>query len=91
MHSSGQCTATIKRDLIPRYQPLGRRRCHEDLDITNFGMKRVRFNLEIALCSDFADIFEVKSNRFVRRGEIETQWDKELAEHRTFYSNPDFR
>ncbi len=27
---------------------------HEDLDIRNFGLKPVRFNLEIALRSDFA-------------------------------------
>ena len=34
---------------------------HEDLDITNHGRKHVRFNLEIAIRSDFADMFEVKS------------------------------
>ena len=34
---------------------------HEDLDITNHGRKPVRFNLEIAIRSDFADVFEVKS------------------------------
>ena len=36
---------------------------HEDLDIQNFGMKRVRFSLEISLRTDFADIFEVKAKR----------------------------
>jgi glycogen debranching enzyme len=64
---------------------------HEDLDINNFGLKPVRFNLEIALRSDFADIFEVKSHRFVRRGKTETEWDKERAELRTYYANQDFR
>jgi hypothetical protein len=34
---------------------------HEDLDIVNHGTKPVRFNLEIAVRSDFADLFEVKS------------------------------
>src|SRR5690348_10954878 len=34
---------------------------HEDLDITNYGAKPVRFQLEIALRCDFADVFEVKS------------------------------
>ena len=34
---------------------------HEDLDITNHGQRPVRFNLEIAIRSDFADIFEVKA------------------------------
>jgi glycogen debranching enzyme len=64
---------------------------HEDLDIRNFGMKRARFNLEIALRSDFADIFEVKSRRFVRRGKTETEWDKERQELRTSYTNHNFR
>ena len=64
---------------------------HEDLDIRNFGLKPVRFNLEIALRSDFADIFEVKSHRFVRRGKTETEWDKERQELKTRYTNHDFR
>ena len=34
---------------------------HEDLDVTNNGIKPVRFQLEIALRCDFADTFEVKS------------------------------
>ena len=49
---------------------------HEDLDITNNSMKRVRFQLEIALRCDFADIFEVKSNNIVRRGRITTEWSQ---------------
>jgi hypothetical protein len=44
---------------------------HEDIDISNSG-RAVRFNLEIALRGDFADIFEVKSGRIVRRGHITT-------------------
>ena len=32
---------------------------HEDLDITNYSLLPVRFVLEIALRSDFADLFEV--------------------------------
>lgn len=63
---------------------------HEDLDITNYGLKTVRFNLEIALRSDFADIFEVKSHQFVRRGHIVTQWDSDRSELRTAYTNRDF-
>ena len=45
---------------------------HEDLDLTNHGQHPVRFNLEIAIRSDFADIFDVKSGRIVRRGRIGT-------------------
>ena len=50
---------------------------HEDLDLTNHGRGAVRFNLEIATRSDFADLFEVKSHKFVRRGRIESEWDQE--------------
>ena len=45
---------------------------HEDIDLTNHGSKRAQFNLEIAIRGDFADIFEVRSDRIVRRGRITT-------------------
>ena len=63
---------------------------HEDLDITNNSMKRVRFQLEIALRCDFADIFEVKSGRIVRRGRITTDWSEHGQQLRTTYRNGDF-
>jgi glycogen debranching enzyme len=63
---------------------------HEDLDITNNGMKPVRFQLEIMLRCDFADVFEVKSNNIVRRGRITTEWSQEKQQLRTSYTNGDF-
>src|SRR5262249_2531785 len=63
---------------------------HEDLDLTNNSMDRVRFQLEIALRCDFADIFEVKSNNIVRRGRITTDWSHAEQELRTSYRNGDF-
>jgi hypothetical protein len=63
---------------------------HEDLDITNYGHDRVRFQLEIASRSDFADIFEVKSGRIVRRGHITTHWSAGRQQLRTMYRNRDF-
>src|SRR5215469_12610024 len=63
---------------------------HEDIDLTNHAMRRVRFQLEIALRCDFADVFEVKSGRIVRRGRIATEWSEERQELRTTYSNVDF-
>jgi glycogen debranching enzyme len=63
---------------------------HEDIDISNNGLKPVRFNLEIAPRGDFADIFEVKSNRIVRRGRIATQWAEARQQWRLTYSNHDF-
>src|SRR5271157_55922 len=55
---------------------------HEDRDITNNSMKRVRFQLEIAMRSDFADIFEVKAGSIVRRGRITTEWSDAKQELR---------
>src|SRR5258708_39735726 len=63
---------------------------HEDFDVTNNSMKPVRFQLEIALRCDFADIFEVKSGRIVRRGRIVTQWSEAHQHLRTTYRNGDF-
>jgi glycogen debranching enzyme len=63
---------------------------HEDLDITNHGQKPVRFNLEIALRSDFADVFDVKAKRDIRRGHINTDWSEPRQTLRTTYRNADF-
>ncbi|MTJ10946.1 amylo-alpha-1,6-glucosidase [Anabaena sp. UHCC 0204] len=63
---------------------------HEELNLTNYGIEPVSFNLEIALRSDFADIFEVETRQFVRRGKIETIWDLGKTELSTSYNNCDF-
>ena len=63
---------------------------HEDLDVTNNSMRKVNFQLEIALRCDFADIFEVKSNNIVRRGHIVTNWSQTRQQLRTSYRNGDF-
>ena len=63
---------------------------HEDLDISNNGMKPIRFQLEVILRCDFADVFEVKSNRIVRRGRIVTEWSQDTQQLRTAYSYRDF-
>ena len=62
---------------------------HEDLDITNYGSTDVRFNLEIMICSDFSDVFDVKEKRNIRRGHIATSLssDQTLT---TTYRNEDF-
>src|SRR5436305_991944 len=63
---------------------------HEDLDITNNCMNPVRFQLEIALRCDFADVFEVKSGHIVRRGRITTEWSESHQHLRNTYRNADF-
>ncbi len=63
---------------------------HEDLDVANYGLATVRFNLEIALRSDFADLFEVKAGHLVRRGRIVSRWRGKRGELETTYANRDF-
>ena len=62
----------------------------EDVHITNYGAEEVRFNLELAIRSDFADIFEVKAKNVTRRGEIRTDWSPATQELTTSYRNEDF-
>lgn len=64
---------------------------HEDLDITNYSLHPVRLVLEIALRSDFADLFEVRSHKLVRRGRIATQWDEAKTELVNAYSRGSFK
>ncbi|MGA7807224.1 glycogen debranching N-terminal domain-containing protein [Bradyrhizobium sp.] len=63
---------------------------HEDIDITNNSQKPVRFNLEVAMRADFADIFEVKGDNIVRRGHIITSWSAGKQTLRITYRNKDF-
>ena len=64
---------------------------HEDFDLRNYSAQRVRFSLEISLRTDFADIFEVKSKRIVRKGNVTTEWRKDTAELISSYEHDQFR
>jgi glycogen debranching enzyme len=64
---------------------------HEDLDLYNYGRKRVRFNLEILVRTDFADIFEVKAKRLIRKGNVTTQWSTERFELINAYEHESFK
>ncbi|HEY9658990.1 MAG TPA: glycogen debranching N-terminal domain-containing protein, partial [Allocoleopsis sp.] len=61
---------------------------HEDIDITNHHSEQVEFQLMLAIRSDFADIFEVKSQQILTRGETETVWQN--GELITKYYNGSF-
>ena len=63
---------------------------HEDFYIANYTGKKISFIFELALRSDFADLFEVKSRRFVNRGRMLTMWDMQERKLRTTYDNKDF-
>jgi len=64
---------------------------HEDIDINNYSPKHVHFSLEILMRTDFADIFEVRAKQLIRRGNIETEWNREGQQLTTEYSNRGFR
>ncbi len=64
---------------------------HEDLDIVNYGRRTVYLTVEIAIESDFADIFDVKQRTLVRRGVVNSRWYRSRRELRTSYANRDFR
>ena len=64
---------------------------HEDYDIDNFAPRPVRLTVEIAVLSDFADIFDVKRGQIVRRGRLDTRWYRSRGELRSTYVNRDFR
>src|SRR6266566_2768111 len=59
-------------------------------ELVNYAGKKIRFVLELALRSDFADIFEVKAKRFVQRGRVQSRWDEKEGQLRTTYTDNDF-
>jgi glycogen debranching enzyme len=63
---------------------------HEDIDIANFSGRPVCFSFEVLVRSDFADLFEIKTGRIVRRGRITTEWDEPAQRLTTTYRNGDF-
>ena len=62
----------------------------ETHEITNHGKSTVVFNYEVSIRSDFADVFEVKEARIVRRGRISSQWDEDAHVLTTCYRNGAF-
>src|SRR5581483_4964399 len=64
---------------------------HEDYELTNYSRRRVEVSLEISIESDFADLFDVKNHRTVRRGSVQSTWDEHLGRLVTRYSNETFR
>ena len=64
---------------------------HEDYDLINYSRRPIRVTLEIQITSDFADVFDVRRRRLVRRGEITTQWSAARRSLRTTYTNRTFR
>jgi glycogen debranching enzyme len=80
--AAAQVGLTVRRRVIQAI--------HEDLDLVSFADRQVHFQLEVALRSDFADIFEVRAHQFTRRGNTLSRWNDTRHELRTTYTNGDF-
>ena len=64
---------------------------HEDYDLVSYAPHPVRLILEVAIESDFADIFDVRRRRLVRRGDLQSSWHEKAGELRTTYTNGSFK
>jgi glycogen debranching enzyme len=63
---------------------------HEDYDLTNYCNQGAVLDLEVSLESDFADLFDVKNHRQIRRGSVQSKWDARRGRLITRYRNHDF-
>lgn len=79
---SGQVHLRLDRTI---YQGL-----HEDYDLTNYSASPIELDLEIRIEGDYADLFDVKEGRLLRRGSLESAWDAGERTLTTHYRNLDF-
>ncbi len=63
---------------------------HEDYDLTNFGRRPIAASLEVDIESDFADLFDVRAGRVLRRGSLQSEWNKHTGSLVTRYHNGGF-
>lgn len=63
---------------------------HEDYDVTNHSSRLIEVELELTIEGDYADVFDVKERRQVRRGVLESRWDPDALALTTIYRNDDF-
>jgi glycogen debranching enzyme len=66
------------------------RRLHEDLVVRCYGREPVGLMLSLALESDFADIFEVRTERWQRRTDVATLWSPRDGRLDTVYRRDGF-
>jgi len=63
---------------------------HEDYDLVNYSSNVIDLELELRIAGDYADLFDVKEHRLVRRGSLESRWDQDDGMLTTIYRNRDF-
>lgn len=64
---------------------------HEDIDLVSYAPRPIRLTIELALESDFADIFEVRGGQRVARKVASPGWDAGRSELRARYRSGSFR
>ncbi len=57
-------------------------RLHENITVHAYGAQPVSLLLEVVVSSDFADLFEVRTERWQRRAELVTTWRGQRLENR---------
>ncbi len=77
---AGRIMLEVRRDVVDGL--------HEDIDITNHFTETVEFQLMLSARSDFADIFQVKAQNLLTRGQQETTWNDGVL--KTDYCNGEF-
>jgi glycogen debranching enzyme len=63
---------------------------HEDIDITNHHTEAVQFELTLTVRGDFADLFDVKAKKVIKRGQVISEWNAKTQAMVTRYRNKDF-
>lgn len=63
---------------------------HEDLTLTNYSGRKVKLRLRIRLDADFADIFDIRAQKYVSRGLRDSIWDGNQRQLRVLYHSADF-
>ena len=63
---------------------------HEDYDLTNHSGAPIDLDLDVRVEGDYADLFDVKEHRRLRRGVLESAWDGKRRTLTTHYRNGDF-
>ncbi len=66
------------------------RRLHEDITVTEYGDHGVALMLMLRLASDFADLFEVRQQRWQRRASLTTTWTADHRRLENHYARRDF-
>jgi len=73
--SDARVTVTLDRFVTAQ-------RLHEDLTVGAYGAVPVLLLLEVIIASDFADLFEVRTERWQRRAKLSTAWHAQQLESR---------